>query len=90
MKSYSVEFKLYQYNSGAADNGTCTRSIDCETLEEAQSIKDKIDWVYKYGDSDLNRHDDVIWVSELISELTICGGFLKSTAEIYLTAKIKI
>lgn len=47
METYRVEFKLYQYNSGAANNGTFTKGVDCTSLEEAKSIKNKIDQTYK-------------------------------------------
>jgi hypothetical protein len=93
METYRVEFKLYQYNSGAADNGTFTKGINCSTLEEAKSIKTKIDKTYinyEFDDNLLEGDNDAIWVNELIYKLTPCGGFLKSIAEIYLISKTKI
>jgi hypothetical protein len=91
MEKYCVEFKLYQYNSGASDNGTYTRSIECDTLEEAQSMKAKIDKTFNELKKDWTYEDeDVLWVKELIHDLTICGGFLKSTADIYVETKTKL
>lgn len=93
MKTYRVEFKLYQYNSGAADNGTFTKGINCSSLEEAKSIKNKIDKIYnnyKFDDNLLEGDDDAIWVNELIYDLTPCGGYLRSIADIYLISKTKI
>jgi hypothetical protein len=90
MKKYSVEFLVYQYNSGTADNGTFMKSVGCDSLEEAESVKNNIDKVFEFGDCYGGDHEDVIWVSELIFTLTPCGGFLKSKAEIYSITKTKI
>ena len=93
METYRVEFKIYQYNSGAADNGTYIKGINCSTLEEAKSIKNKIDQTYnnyKFDDDLLEGDDNAIWVNELIYRLTPCGGYLRSVAEIYIINKTKI
>ncbi len=91
MEKYIVEFKLYHYNSGAADNGTYVESIDCDTLEEAKSIKERIDKIYhSLGDDKLISEDDQNWIENIIYEHTACGGLLKSTAEIYLITKTKL
>ena len=90
MEWYEIEFKLYQYNSGAADNGTRIRSITYETLEEAILIKNRINRVYELKDTLPEDDEDLKWVCELIQDYTICGGFLKSGAEIYKITKTKI
>jgi hypothetical protein len=38
----------------------------------------------------LPEDEDWNWVKEYIQDCTICGGFLKSGADIYLITKTKI
>jgi len=90
---YSVEFKIYHYNSGLADNGTRTHKYNRKTLEEAQSIKDKIDRLYSTYDfysMDDEDNEDLKWFREYEDNNTACGGTLQSGAEIYLITKTKI
>jgi hypothetical protein len=90
---YSIEFKIYHYNSGAADNGTYTHTIRCNTLEEAQSIKKKIDnlyYTYDFHQMDDESNEDLKWFREYEDNYTPCGGILESKADIYLITKTKI
>lgn len=83
-KYYLVEFKIYHYNSGMADNGTFTHRIKCKTLEEANEIKKKINLVYNTDDCDYNDLSDELqeWIGELIGDYTAVGGYIASKARV--------
>lgn len=88
---YNVEFKLYHNNSGLGDNGTITHSYKCETLEEAQLIKNRLNRLYDLEDNISENDEDYVWLKdEIIFDYTVCGGYLNSTAEIYKITKTKI
>lgn len=53
---YELEYTYYQYNSGAADNGTYTKRIKYKTREEAQKAKADIDAAAKAHEE--GRHSD--------------------------------
>lgn len=87
MTKYKVQFKVYQYNSGRADNGTFTQYMTYNTLEEAQAIKKLIDRVYNKENYSEEEYEII---QEIIYELAPQGGFLESGADIYITSETKI
>jgi len=44
---YLVEFKVYHYNSGAADNYHGKHKIECDAYDEAILIKNRVDSMRK-------------------------------------------
>lgn len=92
---YLIEFKVYHYNSGAADNHTGIHKIECDTYDEAILIKNRIDKLYdERFDYDDEENEDTIWYRDYMRDHTAVGGFFKSEAEIYKyiieESKIKI
>lgn len=92
---YLVEFKVYHYNSGAADNYHGKHKIECDAYDEAILIKNRVDGFYeKRFDYDDEENEDVIWFRDYMRENTAVGGFIENEAEIYKyiieESKIKI
>lgn len=40
--TFQVQFSYYQHNTGAADNGNYTRTLDFDTKAEALAVADRI------------------------------------------------
>jgi hypothetical protein len=75
-REYLVEFKYYQYNSGAADNGTFMGTKKCENLNDAKDFKKKLQEALKAQE---NREFDTPiyeWAQDLVCDRTVCGGYL--------------
>ena len=70
---YTVEWKMYQYNSGRADNGTFTACQSFDNLEDAKDFKNNIRKAQASGEEEINE-----WVEELIEDWTVCGGYIKN------------
>jgi len=91
-KYYLVDFKIYQYNSGIADNGTFEVRHKCQTLEEAISLKKKIDLVYNTDSIDYDELPEDVreTVENLIYDYTVIGGFIKSRAKVIAKYNVEI
>ena len=89
-KYYLVEFKVYQYNSGRADNGTFEVRLRYNTLEEAIKIKKWVDMIYDIEDPDLIPEDVREWYGELITDYTAIGGFIDSEAKVIAKYDVEI
>ena len=89
-KYYLVEFKIYQYNSGRADNGTFEVRLRYNTLEEAINIKKWVDMIYDIEDPDLMPEEVSEWYGELILDHTVIGGFINSEAKVIAKYNVEI
>lgn len=89
-KCYLVEFGVYHYNSGAADNHTSTHKFECSDYEEALKIKQMIDEVFDLGFECPEDNESYIWVQDYIYEHTAIGGYITSEASIYKYELIEV
>lgn len=89
-KYYLVEFNVYHYNSGRADNGTFTSKIKCKTLEEAIKTKKKVDLVYNTKDHNELDNDIKEWLYDEIMFYTVAGGFISSEAKVIAKYVVEI
>lgn len=84
---YKVSFTYYQYNSGAADNGTYKWYEKFDTEKKAKQFKRIIDAAYEAYRNDEFESYVCEWGCKYVGDISGYGGFINSTAKITIELK---
>ena len=76
-RKYTVEWKIYQYNSGRADNCTFTASKDFDYKNDALEFKKTLIQAREAMEAGDEKSFYYKWGMDLIFEWTPAGGYIK-------------